>query len=53
MSDQTRCLLDKVTARHRLEGLLKLAEARDLSEAEIVALQGLAAAGVRASYGVR
>ena len=38
MSDQTRCLLDKVTARRILEGLLKLAEARDLTEEELVAL---------------
>jgi hypothetical protein len=38
MSDRTRLLLDKVTARHILTGLLKLAEARDLTEEEIVAL---------------
>ena len=29
MSDQTRFLLDKVTARRILEGLLKLAETRE------------------------
>ena len=34
MSDRTRCLLDKVTARRILEGLLKLAEGRDLSGEE-------------------
>jgi hypothetical protein len=33
-----RCLLDKVTARRILEGLLKLAEARALHDAEITAL---------------
>jgi hypothetical protein len=33
-----RFLLDKVTARRILEGLLKLAEARDLTAEEIVAL---------------
>ena len=38
MSDRTRLLLDKVTARHILTGLLKLAEARDLAEEEVVAL---------------
>jgi hypothetical protein len=38
MSDQTRFLLDKVTARRILEGLLKLAEGRDLTTAEVVAL---------------
>ena len=38
MSDQARFLLDKVTARRILEGLLKLAEARDLTAAEVVAL---------------
>ena len=29
MSDRTRCLLDKVTARRILEGLLTLVEARE------------------------
>lgn len=38
MSDRTHCLLDKVTARRMLEGLLKLAEARDLTEMEVLAL---------------
>jgi len=38
MSDRTRCLLDKVTARRILEGLLKLAEGRDLSDDELFAL---------------
>lgn len=33
-----RCLLDKVTARHTVQGLLKLAEARDLTQEEIFAL---------------
>jgi hypothetical protein len=33
-----RCLLDKVTARRILEGLLKLAEGRDLTEVELFAL---------------
>ena len=33
-----RCLLDKVTARRTVEGLLKLAEDRDLNEAELFAL---------------
>jgi hypothetical protein len=33
-----RFLLDKVTARRILEGLLKLAEARDLTAEEVVAL---------------
>jgi hypothetical protein len=38
MSDQTRCLLDKVAARRILEGLLKLAEARDLTVDEVFTL---------------
>jgi hypothetical protein len=38
MSDQTRFLLDKVTARRILEGLLKLAEGRDLTAVEVGAL---------------
>jgi hypothetical protein len=38
MPGQTRCLLDKVTARRILEGLLKLAEARDLTVDEVFAL---------------
>ncbi len=38
MSGQTRCLLDKVTARRILEGLLKLTEARDLTVDEVYAL---------------
>ncbi len=38
MSNLTRCLLDKVTARHILEGLLRLAEGRDLLTAELFAL---------------
>ena len=38
MSDRTRCLLDIVTARRILEGLLKLAEARDVSQEELIAL---------------
>jgi hypothetical protein len=38
MSGQMRCLLDKVTARRILEGLLKLAEARELTDDEIFAL---------------
>ena len=38
MSDLTRCLLDKVTARRAVEGLLKLALGRELSEAELFAL---------------
>ena len=38
MSDRTRCLLDKVTARRILEGLLKLAEGRDLGGDELFAL---------------
>jgi hypothetical protein len=38
MPDQTRCLLDKITARRILEGLLKLAEARDLTVDEVFAL---------------
>ena len=33
-----RCLLDQVTARRILEGLLKLAETRDLTDDEIYAL---------------
>ncbi len=33
-----RCLLDKVAARRGVEGLLKLAEARDLSDDELFAL---------------
>lgn len=33
-----RCLLDKVTARRVLEGLLKLAEARELTEDEVFTL---------------
>ena len=35
MSAPTRCLLDKVVARRALEGLLKLAEGRDLTEEEL------------------
>ena len=38
MPGLTRCLLDKVTARRILEGLLKLAEARDLTVNEVFAL---------------
>lgn len=38
MPGQTRCLLDKVTARRILEGMLKLAEARDLTVDEVFAL---------------
>jgi hypothetical protein len=38
MPDRTRCLLDKVTARRILEGLLKLAEGRDVSQEELIAL---------------
>ena len=38
MSDRTRCLLDKVTARRILEGLLKLAEGRGVNEEELIAL---------------
>jgi hypothetical protein len=38
MSDLTRCLLDKVTARRMVEGLLGLAEGRGLSEEELLAL---------------
>jgi len=33
-----RCLLDKVTARHAVEGLLKLAEGRKLSKEELFSL---------------
>jgi hypothetical protein len=33
-----RCLLDKVTARRILEGLLKLVEARELTEEELFTL---------------
>lgn len=40
-----RCLLDKVAARRVLEGLLKLAEARDLIEEELFALDLLGRAG--------
>jgi len=32
MSNSTRCLLDKVTVRRVMEGLLKLAEGQNLSE---------------------
>lgn len=39
MSDQMRLLLDKVTARHILTGFLKLAEARGLTDHEMVALE--------------
>lgn len=38
MSDRIRLLLDKVTARHILTGLLRLAEARELTDHEMVAL---------------
>ncbi len=38
MSDLTRCLLDKVTTRRIVEGLLGLAEGRELSEEELLAL---------------
>jgi hypothetical protein len=38
MSVPTRCLLDKVVARRILEGLLKLAEGRDLTEEELWAI---------------
>ena len=38
MSDLTRCLLDKVTARRMVEGLLGLAEGREISEEELLAL---------------
>jgi hypothetical protein len=50
MSDQTRFLLDKVTARRILEGLLKLAEARGLTAEEAVALDLYERAG---SHGLR
>jgi hypothetical protein len=50
MSDQTRFLLDKVTARRILEGLLKLAEARDLTAEEVIALDLYERAG---SHGLR
>ena len=50
MSDQTRFLLDKVTARRILEGLLKLAEARGLTAEEVVALDLYERAG---SHGLR
>lgn len=33
-----RCLLDKVTARHIMEGLLKLVEGRTVTSAELLAL---------------
>ena len=33
-----RCLLDKVTARHIMQGLLKLTEGRDPTDAELFAL---------------
>ena len=33
-----RCLLDKVTARHIMEGMLKLAEGRKVTDAELFAL---------------
>lgn len=33
-----RCLLDKVTARYAVQGLLKLAEGRDLTEEELFTL---------------
>jgi len=38
MSRSIQCLLDKVVARRSLEGLLKLAEGRDLTEEELWAL---------------
>ncbi len=38
MSRSIRCLLDKFVARRRLEGLLKLAEGRDLTEEELWAI---------------
>ena len=33
-----RCLLDKVTARHIMEGMLKLMEGRSTTSAELFAL---------------
>ena len=48
MSDQMRLLLDKVTARHILTGFLKLAEARGLTDPEMVALELYDRAGSRA-----
>jgi len=42
-----RCLLDKVTARRVLEGLLKLAEARELTEDEVFTLASTAAIGAK------
>ncbi len=48
MSDQMRLLLDKVTARHILTGFLKLAEARGLTDHEMVALELYDRAGSRA-----
>ena len=47
MSHRTRCLLDKVTARRILEDLLKLVEARDLTQEEVVALALYEGAGSR------
>jgi len=47
MPERTRCLLDKVTARRILEGLLKLAEGRDLSDEELVAIDLYARGGAQ------
>jgi len=45
MSALMRCLLDKVVARRSLEGLLRLAEGRDLTEEELWAVDLLWRAG--------
>ena len=50
MSDRIRLLLDKVTARHMLTGLLKLAEARGLTDPEMLALALYDRAGSRALW---
>ena len=45
MSRSIRCLLDKVVARRSLEGLLKLAEGRELKEEELWAIDLLHGSG--------
>jgi hypothetical protein len=54
MSPSVRCLLDKAAARRTLEGLLRLAEGRELTEEQLTGsgrewLKGRAGEGDRSS----
>ena len=45
-----RCLLDKVTARHIMEGMLKLIEGRGVTSTELFALYFYQRASPRRHY---